>query len=60
MAARPCMPTPPRTRGCTSDQHAGLLFSGLVGAAFLAIAGVTTMTAAVTDAVRGPQAEMRR
>jgi D-alanyl-D-alanine carboxypeptidase (penicillin-binding protein 5/6) len=31
---------------------------GLVGAALLAIAGVTTMTAAVTDAVRGPQAEI--
>jgi hypothetical protein len=34
------------------------LVSGLVGAALLAIAGVTTMTAAVTDAVRGPQAEI--
>jgi D-alanyl-D-alanine carboxypeptidase (penicillin-binding protein 5/6) len=32
------------------------LFSGLV--ALLAIAGITTLTAAVTDAVRGPQAEI--
>jgi serine-type D-Ala-D-Ala carboxypeptidase (penicillin-binding protein 5/6) len=32
--------------------------SGLVGAALLGIAGVTTMTAAVTDAVRSPQAEI--
>jgi D-alanyl-D-alanine carboxypeptidase (penicillin-binding protein 5/6) len=32
--------------------------SGLVGATLLAIAGVTTVTAAVTDAVRGPQAEI--
>jgi hypothetical protein len=51
------MPTPSRTRGCNSDQHA-FLFSRQVGAALLAIAGVTTMTAAVTDAVRGPQAEI--
>ena len=35
-----------------------LAFSVLVGAALLAIAGVTAMTAAVTDAVRGPQAEI--
>jgi serine-type D-Ala-D-Ala carboxypeptidase (penicillin-binding protein 5/6) len=34
------------------------LISGLVGAALLAIAGVTTMTAAVTDAVRSPQVEI--
>jgi serine-type D-Ala-D-Ala carboxypeptidase (penicillin-binding protein 5/6) len=33
-------------------------FSGLVGAALLAIAGITAMTAAVTDAVRGPEAEI--
>jgi D-alanyl-D-alanine carboxypeptidase (penicillin-binding protein 5/6) len=33
-----------------------LLFSGLV--ALLAIAGVTTVTAAVADAVRGPQADI--
>jgi hypothetical protein len=32
-----------------------LLISGLVGVALLAIAGVTTMTGAVTDAVRGPR-----
>ena len=32
------------------------LFSGLVAAALLAIAGVTTLTPAVTDTVRGPQA----
>src|ERR687897_718166 len=32
------------------------LISGLV--ALLAIAGVTTMTAAVTDTIRGPQAEI--
>ena len=35
-----------------------VLFSRLVGAALLAVAGVTTLTAAVTDAVRGPQAEI--
>ena len=34
------------------------LLSGLVAAALLAIAGVTTLTPAVTDAVRGPQAEI--
>ncbi len=34
------------------------LISGLVAAALLAIAGVTTLTPAVTDAVRGPQAEI--
>ena len=33
------------------------LFSGLVAAALLAIAGVTTLTPAVTDTVRGPQGE---
>ena len=44
-----------RRRG--RGRRQAFLFSGLVGAALLAIAGVTTMTAAVTDAVRGPQAE---
>jgi D-alanyl-D-alanine carboxypeptidase (penicillin-binding protein 5/6) len=34
------------------------LISGLVASALLAIAGVTTLTPAVTDAVRGPQAEI--
>ncbi len=34
------------------------LISGLVGAALLAIAGVTTMTAAVTDALRGAHTEI--
>jgi serine-type D-Ala-D-Ala carboxypeptidase (penicillin-binding protein 5/6) len=34
------------------------LFGGLVGAALLAIAGVTTLTAAVTDSVGGSQAEI--
>jgi serine-type D-Ala-D-Ala carboxypeptidase (penicillin-binding protein 5/6) len=34
------------------------LISGLVAAALLAIAGVTTLTPAVTDAVRGPHAEI--
>jgi serine-type D-Ala-D-Ala carboxypeptidase (penicillin-binding protein 5/6) len=43
-----------RSRG---RRHAFLL-SGLVGAALLAIAGVTTMTAAVTDGVLGPEAEI--
>ena len=32
--------------------------SGLVGATLLAVAGIATMTAAVTDAVRGPEAEI--
>lgn len=45
-----------RRRG--RGRRQAFLFSGLVGAALLAIAGVTTMTAAVTDAVRGPQAEI--
>jgi D-alanyl-D-alanine carboxypeptidase (penicillin-binding protein 5/6) len=35
-----------------------LVVSGLVGAAVLAIAGVTTMTTAVTGALRGPEAEI--
>jgi serine-type D-Ala-D-Ala carboxypeptidase (penicillin-binding protein 5/6) len=35
-----------------------LLLGGLAGVALLAIAGVTTLTEAVTDAVRGPQAEI--
>jgi D-alanyl-D-alanine carboxypeptidase (penicillin-binding protein 5/6) len=34
------------------------LFSALVGATLLAVVGVTTVTAAVTDAVRGSQAEI--
>jgi D-alanyl-D-alanine carboxypeptidase (penicillin-binding protein 5/6) len=34
------------------------LFGGLVGVALLAIAGAPAMTSAVTDAVRGPQAEI--
>jgi serine-type D-Ala-D-Ala carboxypeptidase (penicillin-binding protein 5/6) len=34
------------------------LLTGLVGAALLAIAGVTTMTPTVTDTVRGPQVEI--
>jgi serine-type D-Ala-D-Ala carboxypeptidase (penicillin-binding protein 5/6) len=33
-------------------------FSVLAGAVLLAVAGVTTMTVAVTDALRGPQAEI--
>src|SRR5512132_2712218 len=45
-----------RRRG--RGRRQAFLFSGLVAAALLAIAGVTTMTAAVTDAVRGPQAEI--
>lgn len=45
-----------RRRG--RGRRQAFLFSGLVGAALLAIAGVTTMTAAVTDAVHGPQAEI--
>ncbi len=52
-ASRPPTPSSP-ARG----RRQAFLFSGLVGAALLAIAGVTTMTAAVTDAVRGPQAEI--
>jgi len=44
-----------RRRG--RGRRQAFLISGLVAAALLAIAGVTTMTAAVTDAVRGPQAE---
>lgn len=35
-----------------------LLFSGLVCAVLLSVVGVTTVTAAVTDAVRGSQAEI--
>jgi D-alanyl-D-alanine carboxypeptidase (penicillin-binding protein 5/6) len=46
----------PRRRPAQSLQ--AFLFSRLVGATLLAIAGVTTLTAAVTDAVRGPQAEI--
>jgi D-alanyl-D-alanine carboxypeptidase (penicillin-binding protein 5/6) len=38
--------------------QAFLLGSGLVGAAVLAIAGVTTMTTAVTGALRGSEAEI--
>jgi serine-type D-Ala-D-Ala carboxypeptidase (penicillin-binding protein 5/6) len=34
------------------------LIGGLVGVVLLAIAGVTTLTVAVTDAVRGPQIEI--
>jgi D-alanyl-D-alanine carboxypeptidase (penicillin-binding protein 5/6) len=40
------------------SRRQAFLFSVLVAAALLAIAGVTTMTPAVTDAVRGPQAEI--
>ncbi len=49
---------PPPTPAAGAGPRQAFLFSGLVGAALLAIAGVTTMTAAVTDAVRGPQAEI--
>jgi serine-type D-Ala-D-Ala carboxypeptidase (penicillin-binding protein 5/6) len=45
-----------RRRG--RGRRQAFLFSGLVAAALLAIAGVTTLTPAVTDPVRGPQAEI--
>jgi serine-type D-Ala-D-Ala carboxypeptidase (penicillin-binding protein 5/6) len=45
-----------RGRGWGRGRRQAFLFSGLV--ALVTIAGVTTMTAAVTDAVRGPQAEI--
>jgi serine-type D-Ala-D-Ala carboxypeptidase (penicillin-binding protein 5/6) len=45
-----------RRRG--RGRRQAFLIGGLVGAALLAIAGVTTMTPAVTDVVRGPQAEI--
>ena len=45
-----------RRRG--RGRRQAFLFSGLVAAALLAIVGVTTLTPAVTDAVRGPQAEI--
>jgi serine-type D-Ala-D-Ala carboxypeptidase (penicillin-binding protein 5/6) len=45
-----------RRRG--RGRRQAFLLGGLVAAALLAIAGVTTMTAAVIDAVRGPQAEI--
>lgn len=48
---------PRHLRGRGRGRRQAFLFSGLVGAALLAIAGVT-MTVAVTDAVRGPQAEI--
>ncbi len=49
---------PRRGRRRPARSLQAFLISGLVGAALLAIAGVTTMTAAVTDAVRSPQAEI--
>jgi D-alanyl-D-alanine carboxypeptidase (penicillin-binding protein 5/6) len=45
-----------RRRG--RGRRQAFLFSGLVAAALLAIAGVTTLIPAVTDAVRDPQAEI--
>jgi serine-type D-Ala-D-Ala carboxypeptidase (penicillin-binding protein 5/6) len=45
-----------RRRG--RGRRRAFLFSGLVGVALLAVAGVTTMTTAVTDAVRGSQVEI--
>ncbi len=54
--SRQARPRHLRRRG--RGRRQAFLFSGLVAAALLAIAGVTTMTAAVTDAVRGPQAEI--
>jgi serine-type D-Ala-D-Ala carboxypeptidase (penicillin-binding protein 5/6) len=45
-----------RRRG--RSQRQAFVVSGLIGTALLAIAGVTTLTGAVTDAVRGPQAEI--
>jgi len=44
----------PRGRG----RRRAFLFGGLVGAALLAIAGLNTMTAALTDTVGDPQAEI--
>jgi D-alanyl-D-alanine carboxypeptidase (penicillin-binding protein 5/6) len=52
----PAGPRHRRRRG--RGRRQAFLIGGLLGAALLAIAGVTTMTAAVTDDVRGPQAEI--
>jgi serine-type D-Ala-D-Ala carboxypeptidase (penicillin-binding protein 5/6) len=52
----PAGPRHLRRRG--RGRRQAFLIGGLLGAALLAIAGVTTMTAAVTDDVRGPQAEI--
>src|SRR5829696_5791840 len=49
---------PRRGRRRPARSRRAFLFSGLVGAAILVIVGVTTMTAAVTDAVVGPRAEI--
>jgi len=49
---------PRRGRRRPAQSRRPFLFSGLVGAAILVIVGVTTMTAAVTDAVVGPRAEI--
>jgi serine-type D-Ala-D-Ala carboxypeptidase (penicillin-binding protein 5/6) len=53
------LPAGPRhLRGRGRGRRPACLFGGLVGAGLLAIAGVATLTAAVTDAVRGSPAEM--
>src|SRR5262245_36704766 len=56
--AQPPQAGPRHLRHPGRGRQQAFLFSGLVGAALLAIAGVTTVTAAVSDAVRGPQAEI--
>jgi serine-type D-Ala-D-Ala carboxypeptidase (penicillin-binding protein 5/6) len=52
----PAGPRHLRRRG--RGRRQAFLIGALLGAALLAIAGVTTMTAAVTDDVRGPHAEI--
>ena len=47
-----------RGRRRPAQSRRAFLLSGLVGAAILVIVGVTTMTAAVTDTVLGPRAEI--
>ena len=56
--AQPLQAGPRHRRHRGRGRRLALRSSGLVGATLLAIAGVTTVTAAVTDAVRGPQAEI--
>jgi D-alanyl-D-alanine carboxypeptidase (penicillin-binding protein 5/6) len=55
---RPPQAGPRHLRRRGRGRRPAFVLSGLVGAALLLIAGVTTVTAAVTDAVRGPQAEI--
>src|SRR5262245_9137716 len=57
-------PAPSRQVGLRHARRGGrrllqaFLFGGLVGATLLAIVGVATLTAALTGAVRGPEAEI--